>query len=597
MANEPPLKFKVAPHLVQDLGLNLYTNLPKVLVEFMANAYDADSPSVDILMDFDDIEYQRSVLKAQFEKEKKAAGGKAEKLAAIIPLGRRVLPSSVAISIVDRGSGMSRQELDAQFLVAGRRRREEADTKGERSPGGRLLMGRKGLGKLAGFGIAHRITITTRKKGESHATRIVLDYHEIGKHRTTNDIVIPDERLPDGGGIPKTGGTEIVLSELLHEPLRSRPETIEHSLSDHFWLVKASDFKIKLNGNLIKGVAPTFRYAWPCPDQPKKQLVDGAIKAEDGQQYPFRYRIRFRDESLQAADRGMRIYSHGRLAAAPSLLDAPTGMHGFRQTDYLDGVVEADFIDDQVTDYIATDRQSLRWDTPLLTPLREFLSKEIEKSVKSYQAFRDAESLREAEEDDYTNRIIEKAGLPKHRAKAVRRMAAALASICKDGTKGTEYKERVTILVSGVEQGDILTELQKLARSAMPDFNAVVDEITELTKQEFGDFGRYIKGRLAGIESLVKIIEHQDFALGKNEKELHELLQRNAWLIDPTFTQFLTSNQTKDTVFAKLSKELGVGIHAPRGSNATTRAPRPRVPAAQRGVESGRDHRAQGAER
>ena len=81
----------------------------------------------------------------------------------------------------------------------------------------------------------------------------------------------------------------------------------------------------------------------------------------------------------------------------------------------------------------------------------------------------------------------------------------------------------------------------------MPDFNAVVDEITELTKQEFGDFGRYIKGRLAGIESLVKIIDHQDFALGKNEKELHELLQNNAWLIDPTFTQFLTSNQTKDT--------------------------------------------------
>ena len=62
------LKFKVAPHLVQDLGLNLYTNLAKVLVEFIANAYDADSQSANILMDFDDIEYQRTILKAQLPK-------------------------------------------------------------------------------------------------------------------------------------------------------------------------------------------------------------------------------------------------------------------------------------------------------------------------------------------------------------------------------------------------------------------------------------------------------------------------------------------------------------------------------------------------
>lgn len=40
-----PLMFKVAPHIVEDLGLNLYTTLPRVLVEFIANAYDADSAS------------------------------------------------------------------------------------------------------------------------------------------------------------------------------------------------------------------------------------------------------------------------------------------------------------------------------------------------------------------------------------------------------------------------------------------------------------------------------------------------------------------------------------------------------------------------
>jgi hypothetical protein len=40
------LKFRVAAHIVEDLGLNLYTDLPRVLVEYVANAHDADSPHV-----------------------------------------------------------------------------------------------------------------------------------------------------------------------------------------------------------------------------------------------------------------------------------------------------------------------------------------------------------------------------------------------------------------------------------------------------------------------------------------------------------------------------------------------------------------------
>jgi hypothetical protein len=39
------------------------------------------------------------------------------------------------------------------------------------------------------------------------------------------------------------------------------------------------------------------------------------------------------------------------LRAAPSFLDADMNMHGFRMTDHMDGVVKADFIDDQKSDY------------------------------------------------------------------------------------------------------------------------------------------------------------------------------------------------------------------------------------------------------
>src|SRR4051812_20184489 len=61
--NSPPLKFKVAPNIVEDLGLNLYTSLPRVLAEFVANAYDADSPSVHIKVDFEAITAARTKMR------------------------------------------------------------------------------------------------------------------------------------------------------------------------------------------------------------------------------------------------------------------------------------------------------------------------------------------------------------------------------------------------------------------------------------------------------------------------------------------------------------------------------------------------------
>ena len=36
--SKPALLFRIAPHAIEDLGSNLYTSLPKVLAEFVANA-------------------------------------------------------------------------------------------------------------------------------------------------------------------------------------------------------------------------------------------------------------------------------------------------------------------------------------------------------------------------------------------------------------------------------------------------------------------------------------------------------------------------------------------------------------------------------
>ncbi len=93
-------------------------------------------------------------------------------------------------------------------------------------------------------------------------------------------------------------------------------------------------------------------YAWPEPERAVDEFVTKRMKlgGDEGADVDFTYRIRFSKTSLRATDRGVRIYANKRLASSPSLLDSPTGMHGFRLTDYVDGVVHANFIDEQPTD-------------------------------------------------------------------------------------------------------------------------------------------------------------------------------------------------------------------------------------------------------
>lgn len=565
MPDLSPLRFKVAPHILEDLGLNLYTSLPRVLVEFVANSYDADSAHADITLDKDAIDKERQRMKEDYEREMvstQEGGG------AVQPLASRTLSENLRIVVEDKGHGMSRDDLSAKFLIAGRRRRVEEPEAGGRSPGGRLLMGRKGIGKLAGFGVARLVEVVTRKEGESHATKITLDYNQLAAKRTLDDIVIPDERLEDGGGFG-TSGTRVVLSRLFYDPMKSRPQTIEQDIAGHFALIDPGDFVIRLNGQPIDPAEPSHAYAWPQPDDaPIDVFVQDALPREGGGAITFQYRLRFtgENEALPAARRGIRVYARKRLTAMPSLLGADTNMHGFRMTDYLDGVLHADFLEEEEADYVATDRQSLRWESPLLCDLYDFLSDKIKEACKAYQKQRDKDAPNAVRDDEFTKQEISKYDFSKKDTRLTFRIAAALKSACKRGVKDPIYREKLPVLINGVSHGNILTAIAALAEEDHPDLGRVAVEIARLTKDELDQFMSAVKGRLKAIHALKKIVEGVEFGAPQNEKIIQHMFEKSPWMVDPTYTQFLTANQSMDTLFTRLARELQIGEHAPEDS-------------------------------
>lgn len=91
------------------------------------------------------------------------------------------LPASKASTstfvIEDDGIGMTLEECQSRFLNVGYNRRgKKADA---RTPGGRPPMGRKGIGKFAGFGVAQIVEVTTTSKVTGETARFSLDIRDL----------------------------------------------------------------------------------------------------------------------------------------------------------------------------------------------------------------------------------------------------------------------------------------------------------------------------------------------------------------------------------------------------------------------------------
>ena len=105
------LKLIIQPKVIDHLGIKMYQKPVDVISEFVANAWDADSEVVEIKIE------------------------------------------NNVIKIIDRGIGMTFKQCQDFFLTVGRDRRKEL-AKEVSEEKKRPILGRKGIGKFSGFGIA-----------------------------------------------------------------------------------------------------------------------------------------------------------------------------------------------------------------------------------------------------------------------------------------------------------------------------------------------------------------------------------------------------------------------------------------------------------
>jgi len=592
-ANHKPaaLTLGIDTGMLESLGLNMYTSVGKSLVEFVANGYDADASEVSISVPFEEIDKARAALREKAKTDVK--DGKRDKFTVL----EDPLPEDIKIVISDNGHGMHGDEVQNKYLMVNRNRREKEGNKSE--SGKRCVMGRKGLGKLAGFGTAERITIRTKRAGEKYATEFAMDFAEIKKAERADQVRFTPTYFDNQPEAER--GTVITLSRLRCDAIKAKEQTIRSTLAQNFAILGEA-FSIRMNGTLVEQEPVEYEFKYPeDKDLGGAEFGTAMVEIPDVISFPITYRVMFRARkneeepaapkekppsvdasdpaaptadtteakhlekeeskrrgSLPARLRGARIYCNKRLAAGPSLFDLPTGMHNFHSQSYMECVVHADELDRHKVDHISTNRTDLKSDNEIVDAVIGLVTDLMKKALAAHAAFRDEAAKEEMDKNPVAKTIL---GQVEHLSRDTRVPAKkALTTLAaRHGVESRIFQEVAPLVVRSMNTGEVLVRLAQLGEDPR-SIDVVSHELVELARIEHTDALKLYRGRRNGIIALQKLqAEGEDEWRGKRfEGRLHVLLKGNPWLIETEFSRFLTSDSDMGNVVRSLDKELGI---------------------------------------
>lgn len=569
VATTPKYVMRISRLTVDKLGVKLYDKVSAVIAELVANAYDADATEV--------------VIRAPM----------GEYLATKAPDG--IKDKGYTIEISDNGIGMTPEQVNGYYLRIGAERRNDP-TRGDTSKTWkRKVMGRKGVGKLAPFGICQNIEVLT-SGGE-----LTDGYDEAGQAATgyltahlildrsailqDDDFDYPPTVGPFDGIVRPATGMTLRLSSFAYRRVPTIDD-LARQLSQRFgirsanWNVILRD-SAKTDGDpdQSRGVGefevdvmtPTrLRFDVERDNDGEVKVpatyrvfsADGNIRADleagfhhDGRFYPVTGWVAYaRDPYRDDLMAGVRIYCRGKIAAQTLVFNRKagfTGEHSIRS--YLTGELHADWLDED-EDLIQTDRRDILWSHEIAEAFQAWgqsvvlklgtIARDPMKQV-IWEAFKAVSRVEE--------RIAE--AFPTEGQEAIREQALELAKLVGKTMRGDEVndpEQTDSIVQLSLTLAPHLTLDNKLREAADASLSplALITSILRTARiAELSSFGRIADDRLkviGKVESLKDDVETLEAAL-------QALIQETPWLIDPQWSP-ITANQSFSTLRSEFQK-------------------------------------------
>jgi hypothetical protein len=512
------LKLTYAGNIVKHLGVQMYAGRPvPAIAELVSNSWDADAQNVEVRLTLD---------------EPWNPGNEKQ-----------------VIEVADDGDGMTWDVVRDAYLDVGRDRREAEKT--DKSPGGRPLQGRKGIGKLAGFGISDVVEVQTVHKdpdpdlGERILIWFSLSLDELRRAEKgaapVNLIYAgPVSRAPAGGRRSK--GTTVVLRRL-HERSEMSRTRFHRSMAQRFLLI-GPKFRVTVNGEDLEPEKIKLQWKWPAKAEWAEDNIEGCG--------PVRYWIGFTPQPRKQNEgelSGTLLFTRGKISQEATFFEISggvTGQHGLR---YLVGMVRAEWLDGGINepDLIATHRGAIAWESPRGQALQKWGQSLIRKYLVEWARHR-AELRKEAVtklKPEFKIRIEKLA--PAYQDVAYR----FVEKFQTVEMEVDEFEELLSWFLDALENATLRRIIDKLREADIADLEKVDELFQRMEIRTAVGLLQIVESNLAAIDALEKM--HLEDARERGVIAKH--LKKNPWLIHPTWIL----NKAEGRVSKWIRDEFGLG--------------------------------------
>lgn len=459
----------------------MYGGAVPSVAELVANAWDADAKKVEI----------------------------------IIPPDVHAIGAEIIVR--DYGTGMSFQELNDFYLHIGYERRK----RGETSKGGRLVMGRKGIGKLAGFGIAENIIVTSIKEG--NLVEIELNYQFLRQlDSAANHKIKPirDEASTESDGVR-------ITFQKLKLTRQVNPDAFRLSMARRFAL-GIDSMSIVVNDVPISKEDLKLETRYPVTGW-QKETLEGFGEIE--------YWFGFLNNTIQDPElRGVSVFARQRVAQfTPFFFSLSGGINGQFALEYLTGQVKADILDQDI-DYIATDRQTVNWQFGNAPTLEEWGKNKIKELCADWKKRHDQAKVNRFQHHlgDFFTRIDKFSS--KEEKKDIITALTKIATI--ERITPEDFNVIANSLISGAERESVKKVIQRINTSSDDALPELYEAIKEWDIISAVSTAEVIHGRIKIIDQFKKHIDDRLPEKSSHEKmDMQTFLKDYPWLLGHRYEQ------------------------------------------------------------
>ena len=484
-------------NVLNHLGVNLYNSVPAVLSEAVANAWDADAQNVSIDIGVD------------------------------------------SITITDDGHGMTRDDCSKKFLTVGYARRKDGGV----TPGGRVVIGRKGIGKLSLFSIADVVEIHTARNG-SPADRagFIMDINRIRDEieRGNSSTTTCELEEVDGSKIKIENGTRIRLTGL-NRRIGRDAKAVRKNLARRFSIIDpAHSFNVTVNGDAIttndRDYWPKLEFVWYMGGEGdritrqcrcKRMEIDGTVDSDKEYRVSGWVGTVRRQEDMDDGSNRITVMARGKVIHEDIL--SGSAKEGGVFSKYIIGEIQADFLDiDGEEDIATSSRQSVIEDSERFVALREYVRSAVIRQIQSeWTRFRTESAKDGALSDPAVKEWFER--LSTGNKKYAERLFQRIETFKGLGTDSKIELYRSTIVAfETLTMYEQLSALDRLHESGgLDEFLRVLGDVDKLEAVQYLNITRC---RLEVLKNFQGLVDED-----AKERVLQEYLFDHLWLLDPSW--------------------------------------------------------------